>query len=162
LIPQQRFITLICYYDKLQMATKDEIDQFFESFEMLLLKIQEVDSSCVEMSKDISKQGLSIVGFVGSHNRVIMRDIATYFDIPFSTATGIIDRMVELDYLIRFNSSEDRRIVLLELTKKGKCLYELFETKKKELGNMVLSQLNANDRKTFINLLSKVKNGIGN
>ncbi len=142
------------------MASKSEINQFFDSFEKLLLKLQEVDSSCVEMSKDISKQGLSIVGFVGAHGNVIMRDIANHFDIPFSTATGIIDRLVDLDYLNRFNSSEDRRIVLVELTDKGKSLYDLFEIKKEELGNLVLSQLDASERKAFIELLNKVKYGV--
>ena len=142
------------------MASKSEINQFFDSFEKLLLKLQEVDSSCVEMSKDISKQGLSIVGFVGAQGNVIMRDIANHFDIPFSTATGIIDRLVDLDYLNRFNSSEDRRIVLVELTDKGKSLYDLFETKKEELGNLVLSQLNTSERKAFIELLNKVKHGL--
>ncbi|MEM8568964.1 MAG: MarR family transcriptional regulator [Bacteroidota bacterium] len=142
------------------MATKSEINQFFESFERLILKIQEVDSSCVAMSQDITKQGLSIVGFVGDKGQVIMRDIAIHFDIPFSTATGIIDRLVELNYVNRFNSTEDRRIVLVELTGKGKDLHDLFGTKKVELGHLVLNQLNKEERQNFIGLLNKVKQGV--
>lgn len=145
-----------------KMNTEEEIHQFFGSFERLLLKLEEVDNSCVEMSKDITKQGLSIVGLVGSEGQVIMRDIATHLDAPFSTATGIVDKLVDLDYLNRFNSSEDRRIVLIKLTDKGQSLYDLFECKKRELGEMILKQLTNDERKQFIQLFEKIKVGISN
>ncbi|MEM7108953.1 MAG: hypothetical protein AAF519_12065, partial [Bacteroidota bacterium] len=55
---------------------------------------------------------------------------------------------------------EDRRIVLVELTGKGKDLHDLFGTKKVELGHLVLNQLNKEERQNFIGLLNKVKQGV--
>ena len=142
------------------MVDKNDIDTFFNSFEKLTFKLQEVDNFCVDLTKDISKQGLSLVGFVGDRDTVIMRDIAEFLDVPFSTATGIVDKLVDLKYLTRFNSSEDRRTVLVRLDKKGNELCRIFNCKKFELGERVLSQLDENERKTFIHLMDKVKEGL--
>jgi len=42
-----------------------------------------------------------------------MTDFAKHLDVPASTFTGIIDRLVQKEYLIRTNDPEDRRSVLL-------------------------------------------------
>ncbi|TRX60777.1 winged helix DNA-binding protein [Fulvivirga sp. M361] len=144
------------------MVSTNEINAFFESFERLMLKLQEVDNWCVDLTQDISKQGLSLVGFVGEKETVIMRDIAEFLAVPFSTATGIVDKLVEINYLERFNSAEDRRIVLVKLGDKGHELNKLFITKKCELGELVLCQLNKEERKSFIQLMDKVKLGLMN
>ncbi len=145
------------------MVHEDDVNAFFISFERLMLKLQEVDNWCVCVARDnISKQDLSLMGFVGDQEAVIMRDIAGFLDIPYSTATGIVDKLVDRKYLVRFNSSEDRRTVLVKLNKKGQELYKLFLTKKQELGERVLSQLSESERKSFIRLMDKVKDGLMN
>jgi len=51
-------------------------------------------------------------------------ELAKDADLPPSTITGIIDRLVARNYLIRINGMEDRRSVLVECTQELKQLIE--------------------------------------
>jgi len=92
---------------------KDFTSRFSSAFVNLMLKMEEVDDWCVQATKDITKQELALIGFIGHHVNVIMRDVAEFLDVPFSTATGIVDKLVTKGYLKRFNSEDDRRVVMV-------------------------------------------------
>ncbi|MEM7552067.1 MAG: MarR family transcriptional regulator [Bacteroidota bacterium] len=145
------------------MLKKDDelLVRFSDSFERLIVKMQEVDSFCVDMTKDISKQDLSLIGFVGKRDRLIMRDIAEFLEVPFSTATGIVDKLVQKGYLLRFNSEEDRRTVWVGLTEKlGKETYEFFSMKKMEMSQRIMSLLTSKEQEQFLDIMEKVTSGI--
>ena len=64
-----------------------------------------------------------------------MSEIAGEISVPLPTATHIIDRLVKDGITERKFDEKDRRVVLVEITKKGKeikKLYLLHERKKKE------------------------------
>ena len=65
------------------------------AFEKLLLKLEEVDNFCMELSKDITKADLSLIGYVGRENEVIMRQVAEFCEVPLSTATWTVDKLVD-------------------------------------------------------------------
>ena len=49
-----------------------------------------------------------------------MSDIASELDVTLPTATSLIDRLVEKEYVIRETRSDDRRVVLCCLSDTGK------------------------------------------
>merc|ERR1711916_141679 len=53
-----------------------------------------------------------------------MKEIGQYFNVKLSTLTSIIDKIERQKLVKRVNSSTDRRVVYLEVTKKGQRLYE--------------------------------------
>ncbi len=123
----------------------------------MIVKMQEVDNFCVSMTHDISKQDLVLIGYVGTLNNVIMRDVANYLDVPYSTATGIVDKLVQKDYLKRYNSETDRRTVLVCLTEgKGKATFEFFNSKKNEMSARIMSVLEPGEQTQLITLIEKV------
>ena len=138
------------------IGQEDFIDSFSETFERMIVKMKEVDDWCVEVMNDISHQELSLVGFIGDHGDSIMRDIANYMDVPFSTATGIVEKLVQKGYLKRYHSEDDRRIVLVSLEKKGKDTHELFSSKKREMSTQVMSALTPDEQKSLISLFEKI------
>ncbi|MEM9024373.1 MAG: hypothetical protein AAGB22_11560, partial [Bacteroidota bacterium] len=71
--------------------SKEEINRFIDAFSMLVLKMQEVDNTCVLLTQDITKSELALISQVGDEQYLIMRDIANYLEIPLSTATGVVD-----------------------------------------------------------------------
>ena len=73
----------------------NQICQFTHCLEALMMKMQEADNTCIELSKDISKRDFAVLTYVGKNHDVIMRDIAAYLGIPVSTTTGVIDKLVE-------------------------------------------------------------------
>lgn len=137
-------------------TTEAMIGRFTATLEKMLMKMQEVDNVCVELAKDISKRDFSIIVFVGKNEEVIMRDIAEYLNIPMSTCTGIVDKLVEKGHLARFHSNEDRRIIKVSLSKAGKASFRLMESGLFNLGNTMLSDLTKEEQENLISLLEKV------
>jgi DNA-binding MarR family transcriptional regulator len=122
----------------------------------MMMKMQEVDNTCVELTKDISKRDFSIIVFLGKNQQVIMREIAEFLQVPLSTTTGIVDKLVESGYLSRFHSNEDRRIIKVGLSSSGKKSFNLLQTSLHNMGKTVLGDLTPTERDQFIGLLGKV------
>jgi len=137
-------------------VNEQNIARLAAAFERLILKLEEVDDFCVELTQDITKSELALIGYIGREQEVIMRQVATYCEVPLSTATWTVDKLVEKNYLKRVNSKEDRRIVKVSLTKKGNDLFELFQSKKFEMGQRMLSDLSQKRQLEFIQLLEEV------
>ena len=144
------------------MVSKGNLIRFGNAFERLIVKMAEVDDFCVEMTQDITKQDLSLIGYIGMEWEVIMRQIAEFLDVPLSTATWIVDKLVAKNYLDRFPSQNDRRIVKVKLTRKGIGVYDLFQSKKMEMGTRVLKYLEKEEQEYFIQILEKIGAGLKN
>ena len=140
----------------------DNVNRLSQSLEKLMLKMQEVDDTCVQLCKDISHQELSLIGYIGIMGEVIMREIAGHLETPLSTATWIVDKLVAKKYLKRYNSIEDRRIVKVGLTNKGQKTYELAQRLKISMGEKILQDLSLKDQSNFILLLEKVTKNLNN
>ena len=126
------------------------------AFERLLLKLEEVDNFCIELTKDITKADLLLIGYIGRENEVIMRQVAEFCEVPLSTATWTVDKLVDKEYLKRVNSLEDRRIVEVSLTKKGIGVFNLFQQKKFEMGERMLTNLSIEKQEYFIKTLEQI------
>lgn len=91
-----------------------------------------------------------------------MTDFAKFLDVPASTFTGIIDRLVQKEYLVRTNDPEDRRSVLLTgtplLQQTIGNMMRQFDKKMKEILEPVPSDLikNAIDNLNSIYKIIKV------
>lgn len=139
---------------------ENKVGRFTSALEKMLMKMQEVDNSCVELTKDISKRDFSIIVFVGKQEEVIMRDIAEYLNIPMSTCTGIVDKLVEKGHLARFHSNEDRRIIKVTLSKFGKTSFQLLESSLFNMSTTMLGDLNQKEQDELIKLLEKVTSNL--
>ncbi len=73
----------------------------------------------VELDLSFSKSELLTLLLVEKEQQVIMSQIAEYVNLPMSTTTGIVERLVQNGYLIRDRSESDRRIVVVTLTEQG-------------------------------------------
>ena len=138
------------------MVEEVDIERFTGALETMMMKMQEVDNTCVELTKDISKRDFSIIVFIGKNQEVIMREIAEFLQVPLSTTTGIVDKLVESGYLSRFHSNEDRRIIKVGLSSSGKKSFNLLQTSLHNMGKTVLGDLTSSERDQFIGLLDKV------
>ena len=138
---------------------KELISDFMEVFQMLAIKVQETDQSCADIVgvNDISKYDLALVGLIGKKGEVIMREIAEYLDVPYSTATGIVDKLVGKKIVRRFNSEDDRRTVRVALTpKRGSEIFQLFMAFRHKLGEIVLANMDEGDFADIERLMKKM------
>lgn len=134
----------------------DKICKFTHCLEALMMKMQEADNTCIELSKDISKRDFAVLTFVGKNHDVIMRDIAGYLGIPVSTTTGVIDKLVEKGYLKRYHSKEDRRTIKIGLSKFGQDAFNLLQSTLHHMGGAMLGGLSNEEQEQLIHLLEKL------
>ncbi|MCY6356448.1 MarR family transcriptional regulator [Clostridium sp. ZS2-4] len=60
------------------------------------------------------------------HNTMKISEISTEMSLANSTVSGIADRLEKQNIIKRLRSKEDKRIVNIELTDKGKTIVEEF------------------------------------
>jgi DNA-binding MarR family transcriptional regulator len=74
----------------------------------------------------VSYLEIELIQFVLKSGNQKMKDIADNFYIKLSTLTTIIDKAETHKLLKRIPSKEDRRVVYLEVTKKGEDIYNKY------------------------------------
>ena len=79
-----------------------------------------------------------------------MSDIADYLQAPLSTLTTIVDKLVTNKFLLRYNSNDDRRVIKVELDRKGKVSYKEFKNRKEIMAKKVLGHLSKAEQETLI------------
>jgi len=75
---------------------------------------------------NISPLEMELIRFVTKNSKQKMKDIAKYFNIKLSTLTSVIDKAEKQRIIKRVNSKEDRRVVYIETTRKGKNIYNKY------------------------------------
>jgi DNA-binding MarR family transcriptional regulator len=73
---------------------------------------------------DLSFPELRVLLYIINSGKCIMSELVNSFKIPFSTATGIVDRLIENGFATRSRSTSDRRKVFIKATQKGQKLHQ--------------------------------------
>jgi DNA-binding MarR family transcriptional regulator len=129
---------------------------------MAMLKKQIHDSNQSGKAAGINDAGLFYnVGNVFSRypGPISMGELSHDLEVPLSTATRTMDWMVNNGYAQRLPDPNDRRIVRVDLTDKGKETFQAISTFMLERVGQALSQLNPTERAAFMTLLNKVLDG---
>jgi len=85
-----------------------------------------------------------------------MGELSKALDVPVSTATRIVDGLVENGYAERINDPDDRRVVRITLTDDGRLLYGAMYHFIRGRIEQVLSHFTAEERSQLIRLLHKL------
>lgn len=72
----------------------------------------------------ISANEMEIILFISEHGPQRMKSVGEQFKIKFSTLTSLVDKIERLNLVKRVNSKEDRRSILVTITKKGKKMLD--------------------------------------
>ena len=73
---------------------------------------------------NVSRIEMEIIQWIALNGKKRIKEISAHFDIKLSVLNNIVDKIELQKYLVRKKSMEDKRIVYLELSKKGQRLYE--------------------------------------
>lgn len=76
-----------------------------------------------ELNKgDVSYAQFFLLGYLANEDSLTMSDIARKMGHSTAAATGLVDRLEKLGYVQRQHAADDRRKVLVKITKKGEQL----------------------------------------
>jgi DNA-binding MarR family transcriptional regulator len=100
--------------------------QYNEIVDIILDNIKKIifPEEWLKIDMTLSKQEVFTLMLVDREGEIIMSRVADYVNVPMSTATGIVDRLVKNGYLERNRSDSDRRVVMIRLTGKAKKIVE--------------------------------------
>jgi DNA-binding MarR family transcriptional regulator len=87
---------------------------------------------------------------------VMMGEFSHLLAVPLSTATRIADWMVQHDYVQRVRDSRDRRIVRLDLTDKGRQLYDAINYFLRVRIEWVMRELSPAERESMLTLMHRL------
>jgi len=141
------------------MVTKENINRFLEVLE----DITKVFTSIEYFQDDpsLTKYDLLALDVVYNQKGIIMSQLAKKLIVGMSTATGIVDKLVEKNLVERRRNHDDRRVVKLILTKKGNEAAISHQNKKMEIVKQTLKLLSSEDQESLISILEKLSEKIG-
>ena len=89
-------------------------------------------------------------------DNLTMGELSTALAVPLSTATRVIDYLVDRGYIRRMPDPEDRRIVRVTLTPAGSALHRTIDNHVKQRVAQILSCLDVGEREQLFASMGKI------
>jgi DNA-binding MarR family transcriptional regulator len=107
--------------------------------------------------KAISRSHFEVMFTLKNHGSRSMTDLCNILATSKPYMTSVIDRLIKEGYVSRITDDHDRRVIKIDLTKKGNELLELLITKSYEGMSASLDQLSDKDLKNLGEYMEKIK-----
>lgn len=113
------------------------------------------------LSEELSRGQVSfpqyfLLAHISSSESLSMTEIAEKMTHTTAAATGLVDRLENLGYLQRNHASDDRRKVLVRITRKGLALVEKIRRDIIEKLSVVTGILEPQEQKTWLHIYEKI------
>jgi len=109
---------------------------------------------------ELSIREVRVLQLLGERGEMMMTDLATAIHTPLSTMTRIVDRLGKKGLIERSRSGEDRRVVLVQQSEKGKVLETAARGHQTEMATRMLRQLASGEREIFLEFMAKLIRGL--
>lgn len=110
----------------------------------------------IELDLALSKSELFAMLLLDRQDDMPMSQIAEQAGVPMSTATGIINRLVQHGFIHRGTSESDRRVVVIRLTEQGRELVLQFKSRVSEYLQVIERALTPEERGQLFAIATKV------
>jgi len=133
------------------------IDVFIDNLKKLFFP-----EEWLELDMKFSKTEIFTILYLDKRKETTMTELVEYINVPMSTATGIVDRLVKKGYIARERSETDRRIVVLRLTDEGSGLLQKLKDLIYKYLDMILSGLTDEEKQFLGRVALKIINNLEN
>lgn len=127
----------------------DEVNSYLVRIFNEIVQIEEESLKSSEF-KDITIKEMHTIEAIGLVDNPTSSQVANKLGITVGTLSVSIQNLVKKDYVERVQSAEDRRIVRLKLTKKGKLLYRLHHKFHTDMVEKTLTDLEIDEAQALI------------
>lgn len=126
-----------------------------EVFEQVLQR----ETLCIskEVGYSLSMAEIHTIVAVGTDTMMRMSEIAAVLHVTVGTLTVMMNNLVKKNLVERYKSEEDKRIVKVGLTKKGKKVFQAHERFHENLVNSLLGEFDDNDKKIVMQAVDNLK-----
>lgn len=100
--------------------------------------------------KDISIKEMHTIEAIGMYGEHTTTEVSKKLSVTVGTLTVSVNNLVKKGYVERIRNDNDRRVVKLGLTKKGRLLYRLHDKFHRDMVKETLEGLNREDAEMLI------------
>jgi DNA-binding MarR family transcriptional regulator len=134
---------------------KNDVDEVIEAIVYLYTESRRLTKELARRA-DLTGPQLTVVKMLEQIGDLSLSELSERIRAQNSTVTGIIDRMVRENLVVRERSKEDRRVVYIRLTPKGRKLAQEITVEPMEIFRSALEDLSANEVRDLVKILGKV------
>jgi DNA-binding MarR family transcriptional regulator len=106
--------------------------------------------------KDLSITEIHTIEAISMYEARSMSEVAADLRITVGTLTTAINNLVKKGYVVRKRIEEDRRVVLVQLTKRGKLAYRIHDKFHKDMVKETIEGLREDEEKVLVIALEKL------
>lgn len=122
-----------------------------------ILEIEEKALKQGELN-DLSVTEIHTIEAIGMYKPRTMTEVANDLGITVGTLTTAITKLVKKEYVERTRGEEDRRAVMIALTRKGKLAYRIHDKFHQEMISETISGLSEQEEEVLVKSLDKINN----
>ena len=124
----------------------------------LFKDILEIEQKALQEGRfnDLSITEIHTIEAIGMYKPRTMSEVANQLDITVGTLTTAINNLVKKEYVERKRIEEDRRVVLIQLTKKGKLAHRVHEQFHLDMIKATIEGLTDHEEDVLISSLEKL------
>jgi DNA-binding MarR family transcriptional regulator len=134
---------------------KPDVDRILEAIIYLYTESRRITKELARRANLTGPQ-LTVVKLLETMGDLSLSDLSERIRAQNSTVTGIIDRMEREGLVTRARSTEDRRVVLIQLTAKGQALAEEIKVEPMEIFRSALESLSPQETRDLMKILTKI------
>jgi MarR family transcriptional regulator, organic hydroperoxide resistance regulator len=134
---------------------KSDVDQVLEAILYLYTESRRITKELAKRA-DLTGPQLTVVKLLEAFGDLSLSELSDKIRAQNSTVTGIIDRMERENLVTRERSKEDRRVVYIKLTTKGRELAREIPVEPMEVFKSALETLSQQEMKDLLRIMTKV------
>lgn len=104
----------------------------------------------------IPSHGNILTALYNNNGRLQMKEISQLIGKDKSTVTSLVNKLIELDYISKEKSQEDKRISYIILTEKAREIEGLFNNISDEVYNTAYRGVSEEEKEVFLKTLKKI------
>ena len=106
--------------------------------------------------KDVTVNDMHVIEAIGIEKSKNMSTVAKALGVTMGTLTISVNALVKKGFVERVRSEEDRRVVLISLTAKGKKAFKSHQQFHDDMIHSIVGQLDGDEKKVLEKSLSKL------
>lgn len=138
-----------------------DIDEFTEIIGKLKFALVRRNPKILnDLDIEITPMQFGLCMLLKINGKLTMGELSNAIGVSMPTLTGIIDRLVKREIVIRDKDEKDRRVVLVSLSPTGECVLEKMRQIETEHVRPIMTFLSSEDRGNFLRLWREILRGI--
>lgn len=120
--------------------------------------ILQIEQSALQSGefKDLSVTEIHTIEAIGFYESRSMSEVAADLRITVGTLTTAVNKLINKGYVERKRIEEDRRVVLIQLTKRGKLAYRIHEKFHRDMVKATIEGLTEDEEKVLVRAMEQL------